>query len=133
MLGQKHPKDSARPIAYDSLDTFASERHWTPVDLEADSIHLGRSSIFEADFGVRTFPLSRITRLWKVSEKLGTTTCESSGVSSVSTRSAIPASIEREAPAVTVISLILRHSWQLSTTAVDLTASHLKAMRPYPS
>ena len=45
-----------------------------------------RSSAFEATFGARSFAFSRITRLWKISENLETTTRESRGGSSTSPR-----------------------------------------------
>ena len=35
---QKQPDDSVRPIAYISRATLDSERHWTPLDLQAGSI-----------------------------------------------------------------------------------------------
>ena len=37
-LEQEQPDGSVRPIAYISHVTLDSERHWTPVDLEAGSI-----------------------------------------------------------------------------------------------
>ena len=37
-LEQEQPEGSLRPIAYVSCATLDSERHWTPLDLEAGSI-----------------------------------------------------------------------------------------------
>ncbi|MEP2272374.1 MAG: ribonuclease H family protein, partial [Marinobacter sp.] len=37
-LEQEQPDDSVWPIAYISRATLDSERHWTPLDLEAGSI-----------------------------------------------------------------------------------------------
>ena len=37
-LEQEQPDGSVRPIAYISRATLDSERHWIPLDLEADSI-----------------------------------------------------------------------------------------------
>ena len=38
MLEQEQPDSSVRPIAYASRATLDSERHWTPLELEAGSI-----------------------------------------------------------------------------------------------
>ena len=38
VLEQNQPDDSVRPIAYITRVTLDSERHWTPLDLEAGSI-----------------------------------------------------------------------------------------------
>ena len=65
--------------------------HSTRKDIERRSIwkqaaSYGRSSAFEATIEVRSFTFSWITRLWKASEKLETTTRESRGSSSTSPR-----------------------------------------------
>ena len=57
----------------------------------------GRSSAFEATFGIRSFEFYRITRLWKITEELGTTTRESRGSSSTSPRLTTHSGTEREA------------------------------------
>ena len=74
-----------RPIAYISCATLDSERHWTPLDLEAGSMS-GLSNAFEDTSGARSFASSRITRRSKASAKWETTMRESSGGSRVSHR-----------------------------------------------
>ena len=83
LLEQEQPDGSVRPIAYVSRATLDSERQWIPLDLEAGTL-IGRSRAFEATFGAGSFAFFWIIGPWKLSEKIGATTRESSGDSSIS-------------------------------------------------
>ena len=87
-LEQEQPGGSVRPIAYISRATLDSERHWTPLDLEAGSIVWSIKRL-------RRFASSRITRRSKALEKWKITTRESRGGSSFSQRSTAPSGTAR--------------------------------------
>ena len=66
-LEQEQPDGSVRPIAYISRATLDSERHWTPLDLEAGIIV--SSNVFEVTSGARSFAYFRLGRRSKASAK----------------------------------------------------------------
>ena len=101
--------------------------------IKTQTVLYERSRAFEATIRAQSFEFSRITRLWKISEKLGTTTREARGGSSVSPRLTTHPSTERAAQMVLPISSHGCHSRRLSTTAAVLAASPLPTMSPYTS
>ena len=96
-LEQEQPDGSVRPIAYISRATLDSERHWNPLDLDADGIVWAIKRLRGYLWGTKLC-ISRITKRVKALTKWGITMRESSGGSSFSPRLTAPSSTARACP-----------------------------------
>ena len=94
--GQEQEDGSMKPIPYISRTTLDSERHWTPIDLEADKHRLGAQTPPRLPLGN---PVPHVLRLQgtRKHRQSGTHTPESRGVSSSSPRPTTHSSTAKEA------------------------------------
>ena len=96
MLEQEQTDGSAWPIADVTRATLDSKRHWTPLDVE-QVVFFGRSNVLQATFGARASQFFG-SQGSGMSAKLGATTRESRGGSSVSPRPTTHSGNERATP-----------------------------------
>ena len=107
------------PIAYISHAARDSERHWTPLDLEAGSIVWAIKRLRGYLWGKKVLHLLGS----QGARNVETTIRESSGGSSFTPRSTTPSSTVRAAPAEMPIFCPVCQSLPRNTMTVNLTAS----------
>ena len=120
-IEQEQSDGSMNPIAYISRAMLDSERHWTPLDLEAGSIvwAIKRRRVYI--WGNSAY--SPTTRHWKAQSKWGTAMHESSGGPSSSLRSTTQSSAAKAARTATPTSCHACQSLPWSMSGVDRRAS----------
>ena len=127
-LEQEQPDGSVRPIAYVSRATLDSERHWTPLELEADSIVWVIKRLRGYLWGTKFRIFSHPKALEKI-EKFG----DHNARVQKWLEHLTAFDYTREAQMVMLSSSRGCHSRRLSTTAAVLAASPLSTMRSYAS